>query len=198
MTFPDEDVPVALVSPTDQWREDYGEIAQALRRLSLSDVGMIEHVGSTSIPDLVAADVIDVQIRVPDLDADLVVSRFVAAGFRHRPEPWNSLEPTRMGVYPKLVFAPALGARRANIHVRPNGSPGAQDTLLFRDYLCAEDEPRRRWGELKTALVQSKDVDPAAYDEAKRAPWLELMADADKWALIHEWRPRPLARWSAL
>jgi dephospho-CoA kinase len=159
---------------------------------------MIEHVGSTSIPDLVAKDVIDVQIRVPELDTELLIGRFTVAGYRHRPEPWNNLEATRLGVYPKLVFAPPLGARHANVHTRAHDSPGAYDTLLFRDYLRAEEAPRRSWGDLKQSIVQGKDVDFATYGQAKQLAWADLMTEADQWALEHEWRPRLLVPWSTL
>jgi GrpB-like predicted nucleotidyltransferase (UPF0157 family) len=198
MPFLDEDEAVRLTPHRTEWQAEYAELAETLRSLNLASLGMIEHVGSTSIPDLVAKDVIDIQIRVPDLDAEFVIGHFTAAGFRHRPEPWNNLEATRLGVYPKLVFAPPLGARHANVHVRAQNSPGAHDTLLFRDYLRAEEEPRRHWGDLRQAIVQGKNVDLATYGQAKQAAWAELMTGADRWALEHEWRPRPLVPWSTL
>jgi len=198
MPFLDEDDAVALVPHKAEWQAEYAELAATLRSLDLASLGIIEHVGSTSIPDLVAKDVIDVQIRIEELDAELVIGRFTLAGFRHRPEPWNNLEATRLGVYPKLAFAPPIGVRHANVHVRAQSSPGAHDTLLFRDYLRAEDEPRRHWGDLKQSIVQGKNVDPGTYGQAKQAAWAELMAGADQWELEHEWRPRPLVAWSTL
>jgi GrpB-like predicted nucleotidyltransferase (UPF0157 family) len=198
MPFLDEDDAIALTAFKAEWHAEYAELAAILRGLDLASLGMIEHVGSTSIPGLVAKDVIDVQIRVPDLDAELVIGRFTAEGFRHRPEPWNNLEATRLGVYPKLVFAPPLGGRHANVHTRAQNSPGAHDTLLFRDYLRAEEVPRRQWGDLKQSIVQDKNVDLATYGQAKQSAWTELMAGADQWALEHEWRPRLLVPWSTL
>jgi GrpB-like predicted nucleotidyltransferase (UPF0157 family) len=198
MPFLDEEDAVALTSYKAEWPAEYAELAYTIRGLDLASLGMIEHVGSTAIPDLVAKDVIDVQIRVPDLDAELVIARFTAAGFRHRPEPWNNLEATRLGVYPQLVFAPPIGARHANVHTRAQNSPGAHDTLLFRDYLRAEEGPRLQWGDLKQSIVRGKSVDLATYGQAKQATWAELMTGADQWALEHEWRPRPLLAWSML
>jgi len=198
MPFLDEDDAVALTAFKAEWHAEYAELAAILRGLELDSLGMIEHVGSTSIPGLVANDVIDVQIRVPELDAELVIGRFTAAGFRHRPEPWNNLEATRLGVYPKLVFAPPLGGRPANVHTRTQNSPGAHDTLLFRDYLRAEEVPRCQWGDLKQSIVQGTNVDLATYGQAKQSAWTELMTGADQWALEHEWRPRPLVPWSTL
>jgi GrpB-like predicted nucleotidyltransferase (UPF0157 family) len=199
MPFLDEDAGVVLTPYRAEWQDEYADLAETLRTLELSPEGMIEHVGSTSIPGLTSKDVIDAQIRVPELDTELVIGRFSVAGFRQRPEPWNNLEPTRLGVYPKLVFAPPLGARHANVHVRANGSPGAHDTLLFRDFLRVEDEPRRLWSELKESILRDDpEVDLLSYGQTKQVAWLELMVDADKWALEHVWRPRPLLAWTSI
>ena len=117
--FPDEIGPVLLVGDVGQWRSEYLVILRQLRLLELSPVAMIEHVGSTAVPGLAAKDVIDVQIRVPVLDPEFVTAQFTAGGYRHRPEEWNNLETTRLGPYPKLVFAPAAGERRATGRRRP-------------------------------------------------------------------------------
>lgn len=182
-----------------RWEPDYGVLLQQLRALELSEVGMIEHVGSTSVRGLVAKDVIDVQIRVPGLDAEDVISQFSAAGFRHRPEEWNNIETTRLGPYQKLVFAPPAEARRANVHVRPSDSPGARDTLLYRDYLRASEESRTSWGRFKRSIVfQNRDIDLATYGQAKQPAWKLLMPQADEWARTNEWSMQPMLPWSSI
>lgn len=199
MPFPDEVAPVVLVEYCKQWEKDYGVVADTLRGLELAEWGVIEHVGSTAIPGLVAKDVIDVQVRVPDLSVVSMIASFTGAGFRHRPEEWNNFELTRLGVVPKLVFAPPIGARRVNLHVRIDGSPGARDTLLFRDYLRSDDVARDSWGSFKRSIVDRvEQIDLASYGQAKQTAWYELMDHADGWAANGGWQPSSLVPWSRI
>ena len=183
MPFPDEIAPVVLVQSTESWAPDFKLLLKTLRLLDLSPRGTIDHVGSTSVPDLVAKDVIDVQIRVPIIQTERTLDAFTSVGFRHRPEDWNNLELTRNGPEAKLVFAPRMSARRANIHVRADDSTGARDALLFRDYLRANEQARNGWGEFKLSIVRNvKDIDLATYGQIKQPRWRKLMKEADAWA----------------
>ena len=121
MPFADELGPVVLVAYGDSWALAYDELAMSLRSLELAERGAIDHVGSTSITGLVAKDVIDIQIRLRAIDANAIVPCFESAGYRRRPELWNNEEASRGGPEVKLVFAPPVGARACNVHVRREG-----------------------------------------------------------------------------
>jgi len=197
--FQDEIGPVVLSEYREQWAEDYEVLAATLRQLDLDPRGAIEHVGSTSIPGMVAKDVIDAQVRVPELNVEAITARFTDAGFRCRPEEWNTHELTRRGVIPKLVFAPPSGGRRVNVHVRTDGTHGARDTLLFRDYLRSEAEPRIGWAEFKRSILENAgSIDLASYGQAKQSKWGELMFQGDAWAENRNWQPSPLVEWSSI
>ena len=197
MPFPDEVGSVVLTEYQEQWTDDYEVLAATLRKLDAR--GAIEHVGSTAIFGLVAKDVIDVQVRVPHLDVNSISDRFANARFRRRPEEWNNSEMTRCGVIPKLVFASPEGARRVNVHVRTDGTQGARDTLLFRDYLRSEVEPRVRWEIIKRSIVEcTESIDLESYGQAKQSKWGGLMIEADAWAEERNWQPFPLVAWSLI
>ncbi|MHB8247167.1 MAG: GrpB family protein [Acidimicrobiales bacterium] len=199
MPFPDEVAPVVLVSSRDDWPIEFVSLASALRGLNLANFGAIEHVGSTSVPGLVAKDVIDVQIRIPRLEPERTIAKFAEAGFRHRAEPWNNLEATRTGPVPKLVFAPPSGARRSNVHVRIDGTKGASDALLFRDFLNEDDEARDGWSRFKLSLVDDgREIDLSTYGQLKQPAWAQLMHSAATWAGERNWRPSVLSAWSLL
>ncbi|MGH3549513.1 MAG: GrpB family protein [Pseudonocardiaceae bacterium] len=104
----------------------------------------IDHIGSTSVPGLVAKDCIDLQVRVDNLDEDLIVRVLERIGFRVRPEPWNRVEVTSGKDWPKLVFAPPVGERASNLHVRGVTNDAARRNLLFR-FLRADDAARKTW-----------------------------------------------------
>lgn len=73
---------------------------------------------------MAAKDVIDVQVRLRELDEVRITKQFERSGFRFRNEPSNKIEATRAEPIPKLVFAPPPGHRRADIHVRVDGTAG--------------------------------------------------------------------------
>ncbi|MGO9874593.1 MAG: GrpB family protein [Acidimicrobiia bacterium] len=196
MPFPDEIRPVTVVPYQQNWAADFQTLAVDLWTLRLADRGIIEHVGSTSVPGLAAKDVIDIQLRVPALDPNPMSATLGRLGYRRRPEDWNNAEPTRAGPVAKLVFAPPVGSRPCNVHVRVHGSQGARDTLLFRDFLRSEPAMRDAWGILKTAAASLTAVeDLAGYARIKDPAWQVLMYGADRWADEESWKPEPLVAW---
>jgi len=197
--FPDEAQPVVLEASRERWRAEFEQLAAVVHSLNLSQTGAIEHIGSTSVPGLVAKDVIDVQVRVPLLERPWVIDQFSSAGFRQRPEEWNNVELTREGPVEKLVFAPRVGARRSNVNVRTEGSKGARDALLFRDFLRGYDDARDQWSAFKQSIVDATPgIDLATYGQAKQPAWQQLMVSADVWANERGWRPTPLVSWDEL
>lgn len=70
-----------------------------------------------------------------------------AADFRVRPETWNRVEAAAGREWPKLVFAPPVGERASNVHVREALSATARRNLLFRDF-CGRTTPLVRLGRL--------------------------------------------------
>ncbi len=133
--FPDEVRPVAAVDYRPEWPGEFERLSEQLRG-ALGDLPVaIDHVGSTSVPGLPAKDCIDVQVRVRSIDETRDGALFAAIGFRCRPEPWNHVEVPGGIRCRKLVFAPPIGARPCNVHLRVGAGPNARYALLFRDYL---------------------------------------------------------------
>lgn len=146
----------------------------------------IDHIGSTSVPGLAAKDCIDVQVRVGTLDEDGIVSRFEAIGFRVRPEAWNRVEVASGTKWPKLVFAPPVGERACNVHVRSAGGEPARRNLLFRDFLLANQAAREAWSAFKRQLAEITP-DIYRYGQIKAGPTEILMMAAESWATKTGW-----------
>jgi GrpB-like predicted nucleotidyltransferase (UPF0157 family) len=179
--FPDESLTATVVDYRPSWPGEFETIAAELRVLLGDRAVAVDHVGSTSVPGLAAKDCIDVQVRVETLDEELLVGLFEKEGFRSRPEPWNRVEVTGGHEWRKLVFAPRIGARTANVHVREADGANARFALLFRDYLRADDDARRAWGAFKQRLAISVP-DLLAYGQIKAPATEILMAAAERWA----------------
>lgn len=80
---------------------------------------------------------------MPSIDEGRLVALFGGIGFRCPPEEWNRAEVTGGRDLRQLVFAPPVGARAANVHVRQRGGGNARFALLFRDHLRADSDARR-------------------------------------------------------
>ncbi|MGW7681087.1 GrpB family protein [Kribbella sp. NPDC054772] len=188
MPFPDELGPaVAVVDYNPDWPSEFTHLARRLRA-ALGDRALaIDHIGSTSVPGLPAKNCVDAQVRVADLGPDLV-ELMESVGFRCRPEPWNRSEISFGQRCDKLVFAPPVGERATNIHLRLATGPNARYALLFRDYLRADTEARRTWGAFKQRLAQSVP-DLADYGQIKAPATELLMTNAEHWATGTNWSP---------
>jgi dephospho-CoA kinase len=177
---------VIVVDYRTEWPREFERLARQIAGVLGSAALAIDHVGSTSVPGLAAKDCIDMQVRVALLD-DRIVPLMSAAGFRCRPEPWNRSEISAGVECAKLVFAPPVGARACNIHVRLHNGPNTRTALLFRDFLRADQRARLGWGAFKQRLAQSVP-DLLDYGQIK-APAMEvLMAAAERWAAEAGWR----------
>ncbi|MGA9309728.1 MAG: GrpB family protein [Pseudonocardiaceae bacterium] len=135
-----------------------------------------------------AANCIDIQIRVYDLDDNAIPPAFTTIGFRLRPEPWNRVEVTAGTQWPKLVFAPPIGERATNVHVRESDSATARRNLLFRDFLRANDPARNAWGDFKQRLAHSA-TNIYDYGQIKSPATEILMIAAEDWARHMAWKP---------
>lgn len=172
------------------WPGEFDALASRLATV-LGDLSVaIDHIGSTSVPGLAAKDVIDVQVRVATLDCDAIVEPFERIGFRRRPEPWNNVEVSFGHECEKLVFAPPVGERFSNVHVRVDGAPNARFALLFRDYLRSNDDMRNAWGAFKASIAQDVS-DLSAYGQIKAPATDALMAAANAWDERISGRPMP-------
>ncbi|MFI6653126.1 GrpB family protein [Streptomyces sp. NPDC050529] len=186
MPFPDEPTHVDVVGYRAQWPEEFKSLAAVLRG-ALGDHALgIDHVGSTSVPGLPAKNCIDVQVRMRSVDEAQCVPLLSAIGFRCRPEPWNRCEVSSGRQCHKLVFAPPVGARLCNVHLREADGPNARFALLFRDYLRAEEGARQAWGVFKQRLALSVP-DLVDYGQIKAPATEVLMAAAEGWAARTGW-----------
>ncbi|HEU5152113.1 MAG TPA: GrpB family protein [Iamia sp.] len=168
---------VAVVAPDRRWPERFAQAAATLRRV-LPEALMIEHIGSTAVPGLVAKDTIDVLVVLPDLA--IVRERAPAlavAGFDLRlGSPVTSED--------HLFLRRVVDHHRTHhVHVLLPSSPEVGDYLVFRDYLRAHPEAATSYGEAKARLAAAHAEDRMAYVQAKPAVVAPVLADARTWAV---------------
>ncbi|MFN2484574.1 MAG: GrpB family protein [Candidatus Limnocylindria bacterium] len=171
---------VTLSDPDRSWATHFEEVRDKLVG-ALGDVAVrIDHVGSTSIPGIVAKPIIDVQVSVPDIeDEDAYRPAIESLGW-----PMRSREPGH-----RYFRDPSDQPRRVQIHVCEAGGEWERDHLLFRDYLCAHPSRAAEYGELKRALAALYGTsDRVAYTEAKTPFIRETVRFAEEWAARINWQ----------
>lgn len=126
--------PVEVVAPKARWAEDFntlkGRIIAALGDTAVA----VHHTGSTSVPDLPAKDVIDIDLVVRDSsDESAYVDKLEHAGFKFllREPHWH--QHRFFYAYKPLVV---------NLHVWSPDSPEVARHQIFRERLlrCPEDK----------------------------------------------------------
>ncbi|WP_327114774.1 dephospho-CoA kinase [Nocardia sp. NBC_01730] len=177
---------VRIVPPDPEWPAQAQRLIARLWVACGAAASRIDHIGSTSVPDLPAKDVIDLQITVADLaTADGLRDALGAAGFPARPENTSdNPKPTPqdpavadLALWAKRFHQNADPGRLANVHVRVEGTPGQQFALRFRDWLRADAAARaeylevKREGEAEAAGLTGEEA-MLAYYEVKE-PWFD-------------------------
>jgi len=182
---------IDIVAHRPSWSTEFQEIAATLRSGLGAMVLRVDHIGSTSVSGLRAKDVIDIQITVAELTAD-VAARLRHLGFVQRTDvemdhvPAAYAGPERD--WAKLFFVQPPGQRRINVHVRQSGRPNQRYALLFRDYLVAHPTTAAAYGELKQRLARCLAGEDAYADVKDPAVDLIYFA-AEEWASRSQWKP---------
>ncbi len=179
-----------------RWPAEFATIGAELRRL-LGDLALrIDHIGSTSVPNLPAKNIIDVQLTVVALEPFAPLQNALeGGGYRplseirvdHQPPGDLSLI---SGWNKRFANAPE-GRRPANIHIRVQGYPNQRYALLFRDYVRASPAVAAAYAAVKRQLAAFHPDDITAYVTIKDPVCDLIMAGATDWATTSDWEPGP-------
>jgi GrpB-like predicted nucleotidyltransferase (UPF0157 family) len=159
--------PVSLAEYDPAWPERYAALEHVIRSALGDAVVGLEHVGSTSVPGLVAKPIIDVVLAVSDAAReDAYVAALEAEGYalRIREPDWyehRMLEGDGTDV---------------NLHVFSAGCPEIDRMLVFRDLLRAEPAERDRYAAVKRRLAAQRWRHVQHYVDAKTDVVQEILS----------------------
>jgi GrpB-like predicted nucleotidyltransferase (UPF0157 family) len=160
--------PVVLADPDPAWADWYAREEDRIRAALGGRALQVEHVGSTSVPDLAAKPVIDVVLVVLNsADEASYVPDLESAGYRlqFREPCWEE--------HRFLVDEPGV-----QIHVFSPGSVEVERMLLFRDRLRASSADRELYERTKRRLAAARWAYVQDYADAKSAVVEEILARA--------------------
>jgi GrpB-like predicted nucleotidyltransferase (UPF0157 family) len=159
--------PIELHAYDSSWPRRYAEHASRIRDALGERAVRLEHVGSTSVPGLVAKPVIDIALEVPDsADEAAYTGRLEAAGYvlRMREPDW----------FEHRLFHPP--AHDVNLHVFSAGCSETSRMVRFRDRLRASAADRELYARTKRELAAREWRYTQQYADAKTSVVEEIMA----------------------
>jgi GrpB-like predicted nucleotidyltransferase (UPF0157 family) len=169
----DLDENVELVPYDDAWPDIYDQerfrIALAFGVFPKS--GLIQHIGSTAVPGLIAKPVVDLMVGVgkwPPPPA--LIKGICGLGYENLGE---------AGV-PERVYLRLRGTRNFNAHVVRRSSAHWANNIALRELLRSDAAAREKYAAAKITALNKGGGRLLAYSAAKHAAVAELIATATR------------------
>jgi GrpB-like predicted nucleotidyltransferase (UPF0157 family) len=136
------------VAPYDpQWQTDFERVSRDLSiALSGVDVLAVEHVGSTSVRDLPAKPIIDIDIVVPPDALPRALAALELAGYVYQGE---------LGINDRHAFKASDDQPRRNVYVCLDGCLALRNHLAVRETLRSNTDLRDEYASVKRALAEA-------------------------------------------
>lgn len=150
--------PIYLTEHQPCWEEWYNEEEKLLIRV-LSKNEKINHIGSTSIPSILAKPIIDILLEIP-ADSDLLYYKklIIDSGYICMSQRENRIS------FNKGYTENGFSDRVFHLHLRYVGD---NDELYFRDYLIEHHDVAKAYEKLKLKLWKKYEHNRDAFTNAK-------------------------------
>ena len=130
----------------------------------------IEHVGSTSVPGMIAKPIIDLILVIEPQNFDEIKKLLAERGYYHEGD---------LGIEDREAFdlkdvSVKSSMPRHHLYVCPKHSAELKKQIAFRDFLRQSKEYAERLSELKWSLAEKFNNDREAYMEGKAALCREI------------------------
>ena len=160
---------------SQDWRNGFQQIEQFLSAW-VPATCRIHHVGSTSVPEMPAKDIIDVDVECPEGSLQQVIGDLAEAGYDHEGD---------LGVPGREAFiaratSDACQLPAHHLYACESDSPALRNHLAFRDYLIACPERAGWLAAQKRQHDQASDT-RADYIDAKTAAYELIVTEALTW-----------------
>lgn len=136
---------VIVVEYNPEWIKKFEIESELIQNQIGSVVNQIHHIGSTSVPGLMAKPVIDILLDVKSLDGlDKQASKLEQLGYEAMGE---------YGIPGRRYFRKGGYDRTHHIHAFKSGDANLVRHIAFRDYLRDNKEVATEYGKLKFSIV---------------------------------------------
>ena len=172
--------PYELVEYNPKWKQWFENRRDKIKSLFGENLLSIEHIGSTSIPGMLAKPTIDILVVVRNLD-DVTqrLQSFVDAGFTSQGREY-------VGYGDEYITEDTPNGKRiTNIHVLELGNQNIIAYREFREYLKVHEEDRNLYIETKKKLYVEHNQNYRGYDLGKTETIEAIKKRAHEWAEVH-------------
>lgn len=151
---------VVLSEYNSDWVALFEEEKQRLLSVCEDKIKTIEHVGSTSIPGLIAKPLIDIALTFENWESgNALIEPIVSLNYEFI---------AGAGVADRLLFVKRVdGDSYYHIHAYSQGSTNYKNQILFRDYLRNHKEIAEEYAQLKKNLYEEYKDNRPRYTEGK-------------------------------
>lgn len=151
---------VRLEKSTVRWQQMYKAEYTKLRKIFKSNDILIEHIGSTAIPDIEAKPIIDILIVVPvETDMDNIIRKLILGGYYK----------SSFKLADEVFLKKTDGVRSTHyLHLAKHSQGDWQRYILFRDYLIRNPHVAKEYEDLKKELAKKYANDRVAYTSEKK------------------------------
>ena len=156
-----------------RWPVDFLKIQDYILS-SLRTYESIEHIGSTSIPGMVAKPIIDIMIVVPEGDMSQVIKELAHLEYRHQGD---------LGVIGREAFdyLPShIDLPKHHLYACYPDNQQLSGTRAFREFLRGNEEWREKLSRLKLELDEKFASNRKSYMDGKKELVEEIIGIAKK------------------
>ncbi len=161
--------PIEMVRPQENWVSIFQEEKLLIEKTLTKTVVLdIQHMGSTSIPNLASKGSIDILVDIPAtilFDED-IIQQMQNIGYEY----------CQQGGYGPVYMIFAKGFNREGkkeqqyyVHMTPKSHTELWDRIFFRDYLREHPEVAKNYENLKLDLVSKYSKDRRSFTKGKAA-----------------------------
>jgi GrpB-like predicted nucleotidyltransferase (UPF0157 family) len=138
---------------------------------------MVEHIGSTAVPNLPAKPTVDILVEIPNGNdvKTKIINMMTSNGYNYMHEQDNHIMVVK-GYTPE-----GIKGQSYHIHMGTKDHNELGDMLLFRDYLKSNISVADEYSKLKKNLASLHKHDREAYTKAKTTFIKKILAKAKKY-----------------
>lgn len=151
---------------TPVWIENYTCLKKEIENCLNGIECQIEHVGSTSVPNLDSKPIIDIDIiHHNESDFDLIKSALTAIGYYHNGN--QGIEKREVFKRDGTSIREVLDTIPHHLYVCPKNSPALERHILSRDFLRKNEWAKLEYQALKYLLADKSNQNKKLYAELK-------------------------------
>lgn len=164
---------VSLMPDDEYWREKFRNEKKIIQEKIKDKNIVIEHIGSTAIPEIPAKPIIDIGIGIyKSTNIEGLVKSLEEVGYIHKGE---------NGISGRYYFVKGKPEnRKFHIHMFEVNHPDWKNHLLFRDYLIDNVELAKEYGELKLKNWKLHMGNRKGYTDSKNSFIKKILKKAKK------------------